>query len=67
MSALFGLFEWTGVERCAQMNRRPNAACQMYGVEETAIATGLLALAGLALTAQSAVAARKARSLTGAG
>jgi hypothetical protein len=67
MSAWFGYFEWLGIERCAEMNRRPNASCQMYGVEGAVVATGLLAVAGLALSLSSSPLRRRASAATSAG
>jgi len=65
MAVHFAYFEWTGVERCAEMNRRPNASCQTYGVETTVVAIGLLGVAGVALTITGALAAGRAASRDG--
>lgn len=39
------------VERCAEMDRSPSGSCEIYGVEEQALAIGLYVAVGLGLTA----------------
>jgi len=39
------------VERCAEMDRSPSGSCEIYGVEEQALAMGLYVAVGLGLTA----------------
>lgn len=43
------------VERCAEIDRSPSGSCEIYGVEEQAVAMGLYVLVGLGLTAYAAL------------
>jgi hypothetical protein len=52
------------VERCAEIDRSPSGSCEIYGVEEQAIAMGLYLAVGIGLTLY---AASRRRSLVSAG
>lgn len=50
------------VERCAEMDRSPSGSCEIYGVEEQALAMGLYVLVGIGLTAYAALRPRLTRA-----
>ena len=50
------------VERCAAMNGPNGSSCQIYGVEEQAIARGLHVIVGVGLTLYAAMPRRYARA-----
>ena len=61
-TGLWFLYELrAAVERCAAMNG-PNGSCQIYGVEEQAIAMGLYLMVGVGLTLYAATPRRIARA-----
>ena len=54
-TGLWFLYELrAAVQRCAAMNG-PNGSCQIYGVEEQAIAIGLYVVVGVGLTLYAAM------------
>lgn len=56
LTGLWFLYEVrAAVERCAEIDRSPSGSCEIYGVEEQAVAMGLYALVGLGLTASAAL------------
>jgi hypothetical protein len=50
------------VERCAEMDRSPSGSCEIYGVEEQALAMGLYVAVGIGLTAYAALRPRLSRA-----
>ena len=50
------------VERCAEMDRSPSGSCEIYGVEEQALAMGLYVAVGIGLTAYAALRPRLTRA-----
>ncbi|HEV8229090.1 MAG TPA: hypothetical protein VGQ86_03950 [Candidatus Limnocylindria bacterium] len=53
------------VERCAEIDRGPSGLCQIYGVEEQAIAMGLYLAVGVGLSLYAAL-RRRSRPPAGA-
>lgn len=50
-TGLWFLYQLRGaVERCAEMDRSPSGSCQIYGVEEQALAMSLYVVVGVGLT-----------------
>lgn len=50
-TGLWFLYQLRGaVERCAEMDRSPSGSCQIYGVEEQALAMSLYVAVGIGLT-----------------
>ncbi len=49
------------VERCAEMGHGPSGGCEIYGVQEQAIAIGLYVAVGVGLTMFAALRSRSAR------
>jgi hypothetical protein len=62
-TGLWFLYELrAAVERCAEMDRSPSGSCEIYGVEEQALAMGLYVAVGIGLSAYAALRPRLARA-----
>jgi hypothetical protein len=62
-TGLWFLYELrAAVQRCAEMDRSPSGSCEIYGVEEQALAMGLYVAVGIGLSAYAALRPRLARA-----